>query len=95
MASMSYFCIGPTRFQVWFTFFVIVCVMLLFSIQENEIEDLKKKNNLHDDDGPVMKKVEEVLIGMNVIRQAYHSNSFIGNHCHKVLKVIMLFSSTD
>ena len=51
---------------------------------------MKKKNNLQDDDGPIIKKVEAVLKEMNVVRQAYHSNSFIGNHCHKVLKVIEL-----
>ena len=33
-----------------------------------------------------MTKVEEVLQSKNVHRQAYHSNSFIGNHCHVICK---------
>ena len=32
-----------------------------------------------------MTKIEEVINGKNVYRQAYHSSSFIGNHCHTIL----------
>ena len=33
-----------------------------------------------------MTKIEEVLASKNVQRQAYHSSSFIGNHCHTICK---------
>lgn len=58
--------------------------------KENEIEEIKKRNNLEEEDGPIRKRVEEILQGRNIKRQAYHSNSFIGNHCHRVLKVSLV-----
>ena len=35
--------------------------------------------------GPLESELNEALVSMNVKRQAYHSHSFIGNHCSKIL----------
>ncbi|XP_074661605.1 uncharacterized protein LOC141914238 [Tubulanus polymorphus] len=35
--------------------------------------------------GPLCKTLNQVLIEIGVDRQAYHSNSFVGNHIHKLL----------
>ena len=51
------------------------------------MEVIKKQHNLEEDNGLVKTQVEETLQAMNIKRQAYHSNSFIGNHCHKLLTV--------
>ena len=71
---------------------VLTPVYLPFLIQRLKLEEYKKTHQLEEEDGPIGSKVEEVLQGMNVKRQAYHSNSFIGNHCHKVLEVLSFIS---
>ena len=37
--------------------------------------------------GPCVSALEETLQSLNVQRQAYHSNCFIGNHVQKMLQV--------
>ena len=54
---------------------------------------MKKKHNLSIA-GPICKMVEEILNNHTVKRQAYHSNSFVGNDCYKVLRV-SLFALSD
>ena len=34
-----------------------------------------------------MNKLDQVLCGLNVQRQAYHGKCFIGNHVHKILQI--------
>ena len=36
--------------------------------------------------GPVTRTLSEVLYTHNIVAQAFHSHSYIGNHCHKYLK---------
>ncbi|XP_065664909.1 uncharacterized protein LOC136086617 [Hydra vulgaris] len=43
--------------------------------------------------GPCTQMIEAILQQLNVQRQAYHGKSFIGNHVHKMLKVICYFLS--
>ena len=50
------------------------------------MDAIKKQYNL-ESDGDISKEVENVLQKKGVKRQAYHSNSFVGNHCHKILEV--------
>ena len=42
-------------------------------------------------DGPIVTELENVLQRKNVKHQAYHSSSFIGNHCHKILQVCFIY----
>ena len=37
--------------------------------------------------GPCASSIDETLCNLGVERQAYYGRSFIGNHCHKMLKV--------
>ncbi|XP_065643660.1 uncharacterized protein LOC136075192 [Hydra vulgaris] len=50
-----------------------------------ELEELKTKT-FEKSHGPLVKKLDEVLCGLNVQRQAYYGKCFIGNHVHKMLK---------
>ena len=43
---------------------------------------------LPPDQNPLLIKLEETLQEIKVRRQAYYSNTFIGNHVHKCLKVL-------
>ena len=38
-------------------------------------------------DGPFFKSLEASLQQLHVQRQAYHGNTFVGNHVHKLLQV--------
>ena len=37
--------------------------------------------------GPLCSQLDHVLESNKIIRQAFHANSFIGNHCNKYLKI--------
>lgn len=43
---------------------------------------------LPSEQNPLLIKLEETLQEIKVRRQAYYSNTFIGNHVHKCLKVL-------
>nr|XP_047129350.1 uncharacterized protein LOC124809337 [Hydra vulgaris] len=43
------------------------------------------KVELNQGAGPIVKEIESVLQSCGVLRQAFHSRSFIGNHIHKML----------
>nr|XP_047133997.1 uncharacterized protein LOC124812047 isoform X3 [Hydra vulgaris] len=51
-----------------------------------ELEELRSKT-FEKSHGPLVKKLDEVLCGLHVQRQAYHGKCFIGNHVHKMLKL--------
>ena len=55
----------------------------------NEYEDLLEQHFLDycelQNKGPLCTELESILKENNIVRQAYHSNSFIGDHCHKYL----------
>lgn len=36
-----------------------------------------------------IRALDQTLESLGVCRQAYHSQSFVGNHCHKLLKVYL------
>ena len=59
-------------------------------MQTAEYEQLKNTTKYHKSDGPYLKALDKVLTTKNVQRQAYHGQSFIGNHFSKVLKVILV-----
>ena len=50
-----------------------------------------KDLNLVENDGACIQALKETLKSLNVERQAYHSLSFVGNHCHKLLQVEITF----
>ena len=59
---------------------------------KGKIQDLEqqKKAKFEEDlkiVGPCQQSLNNSLKTLGVERQAYHSQSFIGNHCHKLLKV--------
>ena len=39
------------------------------------------------EDGPFVKGLDTALKSFHVIRQAYYSGTFVGNHVHRALKV--------
>lgn len=41
------------------------------------------------EDGVFVRSLDSALASFNVERQAYHGGSFIGNHIHRTLKVII------
>ena len=44
------------------------------------------------DTGPVVRGLEEALKTFNVERQAYWSGAFVGNHVHRILKVMVIYT---
>ena len=40
--------------------------------------------------GVVTRNLDIVLQEHNIHRQAYHTKSFVGNHCNKYLKVLVI-----
>ena len=61
-------------------------------MQTAEYEQLKNTTKYHKSDGPYLKALDKVLTTKNVQRQAYHGQSFIGNHVNKMLKVILVLN---
>ena len=58
-----------------------------------EIEDLEKKN-LDKGAGPCASSLDTTLKSLGVERQAYYGKIFIGNHCHKLLRVSNVYYGT-
>ena len=60
--------------------------------QEKQMKDVKEasKEGFDMEDGPFIKALDNTLGAMNVHRQAYYGGTFIGNHAHKCLKVVLL-----
>ena len=56
-------------------------------LQEKEISKLPK---VSQGSGPIAAALDTALQGIRVKRQAYHGKSFVGNHVHKCLKVIVI-----
>ena len=57
-----------------------------------EYEQLKTTTKYHKSDAPWLKALDKVLMTKNAQRQAYHGQSFIGNHNNKMLKVILVLN---
>ena len=55
------------------------------------LKELKLQNPKFSDEGPCKKSLENCLNDLGVQKQAYHSNSFVGNHCHKILQVFIKY----
>ena len=56
-------------------------------MQTAEYEQLKTTTKYHKSDVPCLKALDKVLTTKNMQQQAYHGQSFIGNHVNKMLKV--------
>ena len=54
------------------------------------LQTINEDSTLHISVGPCASSLDQTLKNLGVDRQAYHGKSFIGNHCHKMLKVIKL-----
>lgn len=52
---------------------------------ENKMEQLKHVTVFSELCGPVTANLETILVTHNIVAQAYHSRSFIGNHCNRYL----------
>ena len=52
---------------------------------------MKKMPDLKVGEGPITQSLDEALQRINVQRQAFHGRSFVGNHVHKCLKVILIY----
>ena len=57
------------------------------SIQECKADGILKKGQVTITNGPLAGLLEEVLAKHKVRKQAYHSQSFVGNHVKIMLKV--------
>ena len=55
-------------------------------IDSIELKLVKCKPSLQVQSGPVISAVQITLKHHNIVQQAYHSKSFVGNHCSKYLK---------
>ena len=54
---------------------------------ETEIDEKRQTEpKLNVRSGPVSGNIEQVLKKHKIIQQAYHSRSFVGNHCAKYIK---------
>ena len=45
------------------------------------------------DDGPCIKRVQSCLDSFGVCRQRYYGGIFVGNHVHKILKVLLVMDA--
>ena len=54
------------------------------------IEDLEN-DNLDKGAGPCASSLDVTLKSLGVERQAYYGKTFIGNHCHKLLRVSNIY----
>ena len=61
------------------------------AIQEALAQDLRSKATFTREMGLIHNDMEDQLKVMKIERQAYHSNSFVGNHVNKALKVYVFF----
>ena len=55
-------------------------------IDSIELKLVKCKPSVQVQSGPVVSAVQITLKHHNIVQQAYHSKSFVGNHCSKYLK---------
>ena len=53
-----------------------------------------KKKGLSRKDGPFIRNLDAALASFNVHRQAYYSGTFVGNHVHRALKVLLSSNNT-
>ena len=58
------------------------CTLKLEEVQE-AIDNLKRGDEPGERQGPVCSKFDNILNMNRITPQAYHSRSFVGNHCHK------------
>ena len=82
----------------------ITCIHKILSItittyfsfaQDSVIKKLRKDLNFTRDMGKIHAAMENQLQELNVKCQAYHSNSFVGNHDNNCLKVhVYIFLQT-
>ena len=57
---------------------------------QGELDALTAKCALEENSGPVASELDKILQECGVERQAYYGRTFVGNHCHKMLKVSIL-----
>ena len=62
----------------------IQCIEDLKDAQD-ALDDLERGDKLGEREGPVCSKFDNILSKNKITPQAYHSRSFVGNHCHKYL----------
>ena len=62
----------------------IECIEDLKDAQD-ALDDLERGDKLGEREGPVCSKFDNILSKNRITPQAYHSRSFVGNHCHKYL----------
>lgn len=61
-----------------------------FLVKERELSALTaQKKGLSRADGPFVRSLDSALESFNVHRQAYYGGTFIGNHVHRTLKVLI------
>ena len=60
-----------------------------------KIHSLKQEAVLDTQSGPIVANLEQMLLRNNIVIQAYHSRSFVGNHCAKYLKESVYTAVTD
>ncbi|GFR70919.1 amine oxidase [Elysia marginata] len=88
--------------------FVKACIIMCGTTDKKELKHFQRelnkiKDKLHDLKepdpsyrGPVLKAIGVVLDQHNIVRQAFHGGSFIGNHCHRYItqKLYKQFTKT-
>ncbi len=76
----------------------------MVSDKKNEVQlNAKKHAEIQDKiesmKGPIEKELDSILEHLGIERQAYHSQSLVGNHCHKILhnidKLCVIFDSHE
>ena len=62
---------------------IILTLKCVFHLDDTLIKGFHKK------EGPFVNSLEQALASFHVQRQAYYSGTFVGNHVHRALKVIL------
>ena len=80
--------IGLQSLYVKYNYAIMIIAIL---IQEREIKKQQTvlRKGFDKDDGVFVRSLDEALKSFHVERQAYHGGSFVGNHIHRALKVLV------
>ena len=71
-------------------------VYIYLFMQRSKAEEMRLKASIKKGDGPLTSQLDDLLQTLRVKRQAFHSNSFNGNHVNRMLqastKLVIIFS---
>jgi hypothetical protein len=91
MYFSRFFPTHPTWLHNFYVYFYALSPFLKLT-QDQKADELKKSHNLQNSSNPLIQQLDETLKKFKVRRHAFQSQSFVGNHVDKCLKVSSLMA---